>query len=66
MEREAMVVWQFWERWFLTFDLPLLHYNAPHTAACTAASILSTNPNHAPPKGPLRRVAVPLFDPPGA
>ena len=27
----------------LTFDLPLLHYNTPHTATCTATSLLSTN-----------------------
>ena len=44
MEREAMVVQQVWEWWFLTFDVPLLHYNTPHTAACTAASLLSTTP----------------------
>ena len=44
VEREAMVVPHVWEWWFLTFDLPLLHYNTPHTAACTAASILSTTP----------------------
>ena len=47
-----MVVQLVWERWFLTFDLPLLHYNTPHTAACTAASLLSTTPQapstHAP------------------
>ena len=36
-----MVVQQVWEWWFLTFDLPLLHYNTPHAAACTA-SLLST------------------------
>ena len=48
VEREAMVVHQVWEWWFLTFDLSLLHYNTPHTAACTAASLLSTSP-HAPP-----------------
>ena len=48
VEREAMVVQQVWEWWFPTFDLPLLHYNTPHTAACTAASLLSTTP-HAPP-----------------
>ena len=52
VEREAMVVQQVWEWWFLTFDLPLLHYNTPHTSACTAASLLSTTPqaptNHAP------------------
>ena len=44
VEREAMVVQQVWEWWFLTFDLPLLHYNTPHTAACTAASLLGTTP----------------------
>ena len=52
VEREAMVVQQVWEWWFLTFDLPLLHYNTPHTAACTAASLRSTTPQapttHAP------------------
>ena len=52
VEREAMVVQQVWEWWFLPFDLPLLHYNTPHTAACTAASVLSTTPQapstHAP------------------
>ena len=44
VEREAMVVQQVWERWFLTLHLPLLHYNTPHTVACTAASIRSTTP----------------------
>ena len=44
VEQEAMVVQQVREWWFLTFDLPLLHYNTAHTAACTAASILSTTP----------------------
>ena len=39
-----MVVQQVWEWWFLTFDLLLLHENTPHTAACTAAVILSTTP----------------------
>ena len=48
VEREAMVAQQVGEWCFLTFDLPLLHYNTPHTAACTAASLLSTTP-HAPP-----------------
>ena len=48
VEREAMVVQQVREWWFLTFDVPLLHYNTPHTAACTAASLLSTTP-HTPP-----------------
>ena len=52
VEREAMVVQQVWEWWFVTFDLALLHYNTPHTAACTAASLLSTTPRapstHAP------------------
>ena len=54
VEREAMVVQQVWEWWFLTFDLPRLHYNTPHTAACTAASLLSTTPKHPPPTRPLR------------
>ena len=42
VEREAMVVQQVWEWWFLTFDLPWLQYNTSHTAACTAASLLRT------------------------
>ena len=54
VEREAMVVQQVWEWSFLTFELPLLHYNTPHTAACTAASFLSTTPKHPPPTRPLR------------
>ena len=32
MEREAMVVQQVCEWWFLTFDLPLLHYITPRRA----------------------------------
>ena len=47
VEREAMVVQQVWECWFLTFDLLILHSHTPHTAACNAASLLSTTP-HAP------------------
>ena len=50
--REAMVVQHVWEWWFLTFDLPLLHYETPHTAACTATSLLDSTPQapstHAP------------------
>ena len=52
VEREAMVVQQVWECWFLTIDLPLPHYNTPHTSACTAASLLRSTPQapttHAP------------------
>ena len=44
VEREAIVDQHVWEWWFVTFDLQFLHYNTPHTAACTAASILSTTP----------------------
>ena len=51
---EAVVVQQVWEWWFLTFELPLLQYNTPHTAVCTAASLLSTTPKHPPPRRPLR------------
>ena len=47
VERDAMVVQQVWECWLLTFDVPLLHYNTPHTAACTADSLLSTSPQAA-------------------
>ena len=45
VEREAMVVQHVREWWFLTFDLPLVHYNTAYTAACTAATILSTSPH---------------------
>ena len=41
VEQEAMVVQQVCRWWFLTFDLQLLQYNNPHSAACTTASILS-------------------------
>ena len=44
VEHEAMVVQQVWQWWFLTFELLLLHYPAPHTATCTAALILSSTP----------------------
>ena len=47
-----MVIQRVWGWWFLTFDLPLFHYNTPQTAVCTAASLLSTTPQapstHAP------------------
>ena len=52
VERQAMVVQQVWEWWFLTFDLSLLHYNTPHTAACTSASLLSTTPPTPPTNAP--------------
>ena len=52
VELQGMVVRQVWEWWILTFDLLLLHYDTPHTAACTDASLLSTTPQapstHAP------------------
>ena len=44
VERQAVVVQHVWEWWFLTFDLLFLHYNTPHTAACTATSLLSNTP----------------------
>ena len=34
LEREAEVVSQVWEWWFLKFDLPLRNYGTPHTAPC--------------------------------
>ena len=61
VEREAMVVQQVWEWWFLTFDLPLLHYNTPQTAACTAASLLSTTPQRSPPPRALCGPALLFF-----
>ena len=53
VEREAMVHDHIWECSLLSFDLPLLHYNTPHTATCTATATLSTTRNHCPPKRPL-------------
>ena len=52
VEWEAMVLQEVSEWCFLTFDLPLLHYNTPHTAACTAASPLSTTPQGASTQSP--------------
>ena len=42
LEREAEVVLQVWEWWFLTFDLPLQHHGAQHTAPCTMAKLMVT------------------------
>ena len=52
VEQEGMVVQQVWEWWFLNFDLLLLHYSTPHTAACNAASPLSTTPHEPPTHAP--------------
>ena len=41
-EREAEVVLQVWEWWFLKFDLPLRHHGTPHTAPCTMATLTAT------------------------
>ena len=60
VERKAMVVQQVWEWWFLMFDLPFLHYNTPHTAACTAASLLSTTPQVPAPTNPVRPSSITL------
>ena len=61
VEREAMVVQRVLEWWFLTFDLPLLPYNTPHAAACTAASLLSTTPHATLFPSALRNPALLLF-----
>ena len=53
VEREAMVHDHIWECSFLSFHLPLLHYNTPDTATCAATSTLSTTRNHCPPERPL-------------
>ena len=57
-----MVVQQVWAWWFLTFDVPLLHYNTPHTAACTAASLLSTTPQA--PSTQVRSATQPYYSSP--
>ena len=45
LEREAEVVLQVWEWWFLKFDLPLRTLGTPHVAPCTIATLMS---NHSP------------------
>ena len=52
VEREAMVVKQGFQWWFLTLDLPMLQYNTPHTAACAASSLLSTTAQAPSPHAP--------------
>ena len=42
LEREAEVVLQVWKWCFSTFDLPLQHHGAPHTAPCTMAKLMAT------------------------
>ena len=42
LERDVEVVLQFWEWWFLKFDLSLQHYGTPHTARCTMAKLMAT------------------------
>ena len=46
LEREAEVVLQVWEWWFLKFDLPLRTQGTPHVAPCTMATLMSS---HRPP-----------------
>ena len=50
VEREAMVVQQVWEWWFLTFDLPFLHYNT----AAPPLHFCEVPPKHPPPTRLLR------------
>ena len=60
-EREAEVVLQVWEWWFLKFDLPLRHHGTPHTAPCTMATLTAT---HSPPSSALLLShSAPLFSP---
>ena len=44
LEREAEVVLQVWEWWFLKFDLPLRTLGTPHVAPYTMATVMS-NPS---------------------
>ena len=41
LEREAEVLLQVWEWWFLKFDLPLRTLGTPHVAPCTMATLMS-------------------------
>ena len=45
VEREAEVVLQVWEWWFVKFDLPLGTLGTPHVAPCTMAKLMC---NHGP------------------
>ena len=56
LEREAEVVSQVWEWWFLKFDLPLRNYGTPHTAPFTMAKIMATRSPRPPPLLPLRQL----------
>ena len=42
LKREAEVVLQVCERWFLKFDLPLRTLGTPHVTACTMGTVMST------------------------
>ena len=46
LEREAEVVLQVWEWWFLKLDLPLTTQGTPLVATCTMATLMSS---HSPP-----------------
>ena len=43
LEREAEVVLQVWQWWFLKFDLPFRTQGIPHVAPCTMATLMSTH-----------------------
>ena len=59
LEREAQVVLQVWEWWFLKFDLPLRPLRTPHVAACTMATLMSI---HSPPAMSLSLASLPLVN----
>ena len=61
LEREAEVVLQAWEWWFLKFDLPLQHHGAPHTAPCPMAKLMATQ---SPPPSSFSPPPLALVSPP--
>ena len=61
LQREAEVVLQVWEWWFLKVDLPLRTHGAPHSAPCTMAKLMATQ---SPPPSTLHLFPPPALLPP--
>ena len=60
LKREAEVVLQVWEWWYLKFDFPLRALGTPHVAPCTMATLMS---NHRPPPMSLSLAPLALVSP---
>ena len=61
LQREAEVVFQVLEWWFLKFDLPLCTHGAPHSSPCTMAKLMA--PQSQPPSTLLLSPPPALFSP---